>query len=108
MMSSAWRRTGDCSSASVDAEACAAMSARFKADAAAANFTVLSLQIQPDGSVLCQASDFTSARTGLRSVLWLPDPSLNWCPGHSHPLHHPGRRQREDAADHARHDREVI
>jgi len=26
----------------------------------------LSLQIQPDGSILCQASDFTSARTGLR------------------------------------------
>ena len=28
--------------------------------------TGLSLQIQPDGSILCQASDFTSARTGLR------------------------------------------
>ena len=26
----------------------------------------LSLQIQPDGSIVCQASDFTSARTGLR------------------------------------------
>ena len=28
--------------------------------------TGLSLQIQPDGSIVCQASDFTSARTGLR------------------------------------------
>lgn len=28
--------------------------------------TGLSLQIQPDGSILCQASDFTGARSGLR------------------------------------------
>ena len=28
--------------------------------------TGLSLQIQSDGSILCQAADFTSARTGLR------------------------------------------
>jgi len=29
-------------------------------------FTGLSLRLQPDGSILCQASDFTSPRTGLR------------------------------------------
>ncbi|MEI6809895.1 MAG: hypothetical protein WCN95_14350, partial [bacterium] len=28
--------------------------------------TGLSLQIQPDGSIVCQAADFTSPRTGLR------------------------------------------